>query len=191
MATIKQKIAFEKSVENGGSLAEGMREAGYSETTINNPQNLTKSDGWKELLETYLPDSLLSQKHKELLNQKQVQRFIFPTRMKDDEIIETVNEAGFKVITIRPSPMGKMAFYSIDNSKAIKDGLDMAYKLKGSYAPDKSININLNETISDERLLEIANKLNETARISEGETDNTRGSISSDGVDSNVVDAEI
>lgn len=186
MPTIKQKIAFEKSVENRGSLAEGMREAGYSEATINNPKDLTESKGWKELLEEYLPDSLLSQKHKELLNAKQVQRFIFPTRIKDEEIIATVNEAGFKVITIRPSPMGKMAFYSIENAKAMKDALDMAYKLKGMYAPDKSIHLNVDAQMDNEELLALANKLNGLARIS-----NARESVPSDGADTNVVDAEV
>lgn len=49
MTTIKQKIALEKTVENGGNITRAMREAGYSKSTINNPSNLTKSKGFLAL----------------------------------------------------------------------------------------------------------------------------------------------
>lgn len=47
---------------------------------------------------------------------------------------------------------------------AVSKGLDMAYKIKGAYAPEKTLNMNLNFTISDEdkkRLDDILND-NET-----------------------------
>lgn len=51
MATIKQKIALEKLVENHGNVSQAMIEAGYDETTAKNPKNLTESKGFKELLD--------------------------------------------------------------------------------------------------------------------------------------------
>lgn len=51
MATQKQEKALDKMVVNGGSTAQAMREVGYSEATINTPQKLTESDGFKQLLE--------------------------------------------------------------------------------------------------------------------------------------------
>ncbi len=53
MATIKQKRALEKLVENGGNVTQAMREVGYSEGTVNNPSNLTHSKGYKEILDDY------------------------------------------------------------------------------------------------------------------------------------------
>ncbi|MDB5188237.1 MAG: hypothetical protein JWO50_757 [Candidatus Kaiserbacteria bacterium] len=50
MATIKQKRAVQKIVENGGNATNAMREAGYSEASVNNPSNLTKSKGYREIL---------------------------------------------------------------------------------------------------------------------------------------------
>ena len=50
MATIKQIKAVNKLVGNGGSITEAMREAEYSENTLNTPQKLTESKGYKELL---------------------------------------------------------------------------------------------------------------------------------------------
>ena len=65
MATLKQKKALDLLVGNGGNVTKAMRDAGYSENTANTPQKLTESDGWQELLEEYLPDSLLMKVHKE------------------------------------------------------------------------------------------------------------------------------
>lgn len=60
MATIKQETALEKTVENGGNITQAMREAGYSEATVNNPSNLTKSKGFQELCQdSGLTDSFL------------------------------------------------------------------------------------------------------------------------------------
>lgn len=53
MTTFKQKLALEKTVENGGNVTKAMREAGYSEATANNPSNLTKSEGYQLLLKEY------------------------------------------------------------------------------------------------------------------------------------------
>lgn len=81
----------------------------------------------------------LAQHHKKLLNQKQKSYFVFPKSMEDEEIIDKVNKAGFEVIVISPGEKGKYAFYSIDDAVAIRSGLDMAYKIKGTYAPEKKI----------------------------------------------------
>jgi len=59
MATLRQKKAIDNVVENGGNVTKAMRDAGYAETTVNNPDNLTKSDAWLELMEAYLPDDML------------------------------------------------------------------------------------------------------------------------------------
>lgn len=53
MATVKQKKAFDIAVENGGNMSRAMREAGYSPATAKTPDKLTKSDGYKELMEEY------------------------------------------------------------------------------------------------------------------------------------------
>ena len=99
MATIKQKKALDNVVGNGGNVTQAMIDAGYSENTANTPQKLTESKGWKELMDEYLPDSLLASKHKELLN-----------KIDDKGQIDV---------------------------QAVKAGLDMAYKINGSYAPEK------------------------------------------------------
>lgn len=100
MPTIRQKKAFAKTLENGGVVSTAMIDAEYSRAMAKNPQKLTESKGWKELMDKHLPDDRLAQKHEQLL--------------EDEE------------------------------SNVQVKALDMAYKLKGSYAPEKSVNLNLN-----------------------------------------------
>lgn len=103
-----------------------------------------------------LPDDLLAKKHLELFEQKQVEYFVFPKDMEEEEIIDKVNAAGFEVITIRYGEKGKYAFYSIPNSGAIKSGLEMAYKIKGSFAPEKKELSGEIKTVGDEKLQRMA-----------------------------------
>ena len=60
-------------VDSSGSsnVGKAMRESGYSEKTSLTPSKLTNSDGWKALMQEYLPDNLLARKHNELLEDKQ------------------------------------------------------------------------------------------------------------------------
>lgn len=77
--TIKQKKALENVVGNGGNITKAMRAAGYAEATINTPQKLTESKTWQELLDEYIPDSLLREKIKEGLdaNKQLAARVVF------------------------------------------------------------------------------------------------------------------
>lgn len=59
MATERQKRAVDKIIENGGNVSKAMREAGYTEASAKNPSKLTRSDGFAELMEAYLPDDML------------------------------------------------------------------------------------------------------------------------------------
>ncbi len=59
MATSKQEKAVANMVENGGNASKAMRDAGYSPETAKSPSKLTKSDGFAELMEAYLPDDTL------------------------------------------------------------------------------------------------------------------------------------
>jgi len=60
MATIKQKKALDKVIENRGNVSRAMMDVGYQPATAKNPKNLTESIGWKELcLERGLTEDFL------------------------------------------------------------------------------------------------------------------------------------
>lgn len=70
--TIKQQTAINNSLENGGNITQAMRDAKYSENTINNPSNLTESKAWQERMAEYLPDDNLFKVHQEGLESNRV-----------------------------------------------------------------------------------------------------------------------
>lgn len=88
MPTIKQKIAFKEVVE-GSSLSEGMRIAKYSVETSKRTNKLTRTRGWKELMDSYLPDRDLAKAHKEGLK---AGRKIF----KNNNATKQIEEVGFE-----------------------------------------------------------------------------------------------
>jgi len=51
MATELQKRAVDNLVVNGGNVTKAMRDAKYSENTVNTPKKLTASKGFKEICE--------------------------------------------------------------------------------------------------------------------------------------------
>lgn len=130
MTTLKQERAIKIILKDENkTLGKAMTEAGYKKSTSENPKNLTESDAWKELMEKYLPDKLLAKKHKELLTTPKKVR----TYIKGDLESE----------------------YEELDSQAISKGLDMGYKLKGKYQPDKIEHSGeLNITSEDEKLAE-------------------------------------
>lgn len=62
--TLKQRQVF-KRVMKGEPVSKAMVEVGYSEKTAVNPQQMVRTKGWKELLDSQLPDKLLMKVHKE------------------------------------------------------------------------------------------------------------------------------
>lgn len=60
MATFRQRKAVENLVANGSSIAQAMRDAGYSPRTVRDPGKLTRSEAFIELMEAAgLTDSRL------------------------------------------------------------------------------------------------------------------------------------
>ena len=52
------------------------------------------------------------------------------------------------------------------DTNAVKAGVDMSYKLKGAYAPEKSINLNVEANITDPKARELAEKYEEELKKS-------------------------
>ena len=131
---IKHRKVLDKLVENGGNMSKAIRDTGlYSPSQELHPEKIIDSKTWKEVVEDAMPDSFLLGKHKELFEQKEVNYFVFPKTMSDEEIVAHVKASGIDVITVRGSDKGKLAFYSLPNANAMKSALEMAYRAKGVY----------------------------------------------------------
>ena len=123
--TAKQEAVAKKVLIEKKSVSRAMREVGYAKTTAKNPKTITKAASWPQLMEKYLPDSKLAAVHKKLLEKKEV-------IVVHGEILRTGE--------IDPT--------------AAKNGLDLAYKLKGRYAPEKFLVGEELQSLSDKELAE-------------------------------------
>mgnify|MGYP001594861755 CR=1 FL=1 len=115
----RHKLLIKKILENlgnGMSLGEAMRQAGYSDSYSDNPQQLQGTDSWITLTDEYISDKELMEMHRKLLH-------------KEEVIAKNNNKSG-KVDIVRT---GEIDPY------AVKSALDMAYKLKKKY--DNTITI--------------------------------------------------
>lgn len=143
---MRQRKAAKILLENGGkSVRKAMKEAGYSDTMADNPQKLTNTKSWQELMDEYLPEDEIAKKHKELLNAAELTAYHYAVKGEKDELpdredikaaIESV--PGCRVIHWQEHWDGSLTvhFQAPDN-RTRKDALDMAIKLRGKYAAEK------------------------------------------------------
>lgn len=179
MPSLKAKKALQKTLENGGNMTKAMKEVGYAPATYNNPSNLRKTKIFKEFadqLNADLPDHLLTERHRGLLNSFRLDHMVFPLGPKEEEEVdEDIDEEEGKLpeeykertdmtdieitellagvnCVVRKIVHGVTArhvyFWSPDN-KARKDAIDLGYKVKGKYpkeGPSTAIQINVDRT---------------------------------------------
>lgn len=149
-ATIKTKGKFKNTLtkKEKGFVKDYVKTGNGTEAALKNydtkkyntasaiaTENLKKPHIVKAILSIadQIPDKLLAKRHLELLNKRE--------HIKIDDEIEDVGP----------------------DTQAVSKGLDMAYKLKGAYAPEKSMNLNLNQPISvdDVDIQAIADRIEE------------------------------
>ena len=108
----KHRQVFD-NVQKGMPLNAAMLAVHYSKVTADKPKNITETKSWQTLMEEYLPEDLIAERHKDLLQKRDVHITVdkFGGIIETDRGIETA---------------------------AVSKGLEMAYKLRGSFAPEKT-----------------------------------------------------
>lgn len=156
----KQDVKFVEEYIAHGNATKAAQEA-YPTVKTYNSAAMKGSRNLKDVrIQDAIEDALLYQHHIQLFKAKKVDYFTFPKDMSDEDIVKHVNEVGIKVITVRTTDKSKMAFYAVPDAQAIKGALDLAYKIKGAYAPDKHINVNV-DVDSSEAVIKATKYLNE------------------------------
>lgn len=108
-----------------------MKEAGYSEATARNPQKLTDSKAWKDLLDKALPDKKLLQVHKKILNAQRVEHMVFPLGMQEADIKKLLNSVGCTPKKIQHGQQAIHVWFWAPDFKARASAVELAYKIKG------------------------------------------------------------
>lgn len=108
---IKQRIMIKDWVQNGlGSLPESAKKAGFAPQSTS---SIVKTKNWKLLMDEFLPDVLLAERHNEILNKRDFEKITDPVT---------------KVVTL--VDVGP-------ETSAVTKGLEMAYRLKGAFTENK------------------------------------------------------
>lgn len=167
MATLKQEKTMQILMENDGkSVSAAMKEAGYSDASAKNSHRIKKTQSWEELLEKYLPDKLITRVHSELLEASDVKTKEYSIDTDDAEIKRDIKGIkGTKIIRIKvktrtikgESEEYKLVTYIVPLHEQRRLSADMAYKLKGRFAPEKHEHTIYDETddLSDADLDEL------------------------------------
>lgn len=138
MPTLRQKLAFEKTIENNGNVSKSMRESGYSKSHSCNPQILTNSKGFQKLLNKYAPERDLIVKATKMLEQCNIEHKDFPASLSIDIIKELFKKSMIEVLHIEIKPNEKTTVYFKQVDALTQDkALDKLLRLHGLYAPDK------------------------------------------------------
>lgn len=158
----RTKKLIKKMIENGGkqSVSKTMLEVGFSPGYAHNPHKLRNTKQFKKLFGQMISDEELIDHHKKLLNSHRIEHAVFPLALDDDEITELLESVNCTVRKIRHSESQKHAWFWAPDNRARKDGLDMAYKVQGRYAPEKiDIAKRPLEDFSDEEIRELEKEL--------------------------------
>lgn len=145
---IKHKKVLGKLVENGGNLAQAIRDTGlYSENQALHPEKITESKTWKEVMDEYLSDEIVAAKHNELMQAGEIRKLEFKTEESDEYIEHFISQLpGYKLLRItdrtvstrrgRQTVVGRIAEVFAPDVVAQDKALDKAFKIKKRYAPE-------------------------------------------------------
>lgn len=151
----RHKKVFDNLAENGGNKGEAILDAGYSKVTSETPTKVIESKGFQQLVNERLSDDKLTNTHEALLQSTRLEHMTFPPfneekkdnegkgeQLTDKDIKEMLASVNCTVRKIVHGDLVRHVYFWSPDNRARKDGLDMAYKLKGDYAPEKRVNLN-------------------------------------------------
>lgn len=136
--TNKQKLAAKKLLENTGMpVGQAMAEVGYKPGSVKNPQQLTESKGFQELMEQYLPDEKVLAAHEAGLE---------ATKTSNAAILLTKDGQ-----TVRAEEQGLIEVP--DHPTRLK-AVELAYKVKKKIGNDTGPTVQVNTQVNLDRFVE-------------------------------------
>lgn len=148
---LKHKKVLDNFTENGGNIQKAIKDAGYSQEVVENPQKILNSRTWQELMDAEFPDDSISERHNQLLTASRFEKQEFPPGAKltankipgseelsDEEIREMFAEAQCRVHRILHGTDKRIVYFSSPDNLARDKALDKVYKIKGRYTDEST-----------------------------------------------------
>lgn len=122
-----------------------------------------------EAIAKVLTKEEIANKHKQLLNLKTLEKAPFNHQLEDEEIKDIVESQGFKFIGTKRFMLNAVVYFAVPDGQAIKNGLDLAYKLFGTYAPTKHMGLTYSLTKEEKEHLDklFDDAINQTEHFNE------------------------
>ena len=138
IVTERQKRTLQ-NLATAPSMAEAMRKAGYAENYARNPQQLKEKEGWKEILDKYLPEKAVGKKLKDLSEATNPEYIKFPAGLTREQVEEMMKSMDIpkKQYTAVETAVGWEVFYAKPDHTNRNSALEKVVKARGGYAPDK------------------------------------------------------
>lgn len=137
--TTRQQVAVANMVKKGMRQRDALRAAGYSESYINTGSPMQK-EGLKAYMDEMLGVKKVVTQHQRLLEASCVGSMTVPHVLDLDQITKIIESMDCELINIQPMQFGKLVYFKQPIHKIRLAAVDMAYKLRGDYAPTKSVN---------------------------------------------------
>ena len=163
VVALKHKVVVDTLIKNVGksgknTMQKALVKKGYTNNYAKSG-NIKKTKSWNQLMEEYLPDSLLAKTHSELLDFKKLDYMLFNADVKDDDIYELMEKVNCIPKKIIHGIQGTHVYFWQPDGRIRKDATDMAYKVKGKMAPEKfEVERTGLQTLSDEELMALINR---------------------------------
>lgn len=141
VVAIRQKKVLDNLAKNVGenrknTMQAAMIAAGYSESYAKSG-HIKKKETWNQLMERYLPDTLLASTHNELMGFKKLDYMLFSADIEDPDIYELMASTNCTVKKIIHTKSGTHCYYWQPDGRIRKDATELGYKVKGKMAPEK------------------------------------------------------
>lgn len=139
------------------TMVQAMIDAGYSRSYAES-SNIKTKKSWAQLMEEYLPDTLLADTHHELMKASKLDYMLFSSEISDEDIYTLLQSKGIVPKKIIHGVAGTHVWFFLPDNKIRKDAIELGYKVKGKMAAEKIEVTNGLHTVSDEELAAIIKK---------------------------------
>ena len=144
----RQEKVVEAVAENMGktgkkNVSSAMIKSGYSKSYSANSE-ADKTLTFMEKFNKIMPEETILGWHNNLGNAKKTQQLQIDKAITDEYIEEWIASVNGVIYKIVEGKLYKTVLFWTRDNKAVKDAIDMAYKLRGDFAPQKHEEINAN-----------------------------------------------
>jgi hypothetical protein len=125
------------------NVKSAMEKSGYSPSYAQKSK-VDKTKTFMEKFNEIMPEETILGWHNNLGNAKKTMQLQVDLGVEDEYIEEWVQSINCVLYKIIEGKLYKTVLYWARDNKAMKDAIDMAYKLRGDYAPDKVEDVSKN-----------------------------------------------